>query len=250
MPLTPAHAAAAWPITRVAPALPVATFVIGTLSPDFEYFLRLAPRTEFSHTLRGLALFCLPVSLLAWALYALLLRPALLDLLVPGIKARPARRPVGRNVRPLAWGVAAALAGAATHLAWDSFTHQGGSAVRLIPALATDVAPALIPGLRWYKVLQHGSTVVGILLVAVWIARTWRRRPPEWRESAPGHARRALRAGMALLALAALAGAGNALRAPAGGVAQPLGFAAVGAMLGLVLATAVYGAVVQLRCRT
>ena len=66
MPVTPAHAALALPLSRVAPALPLAPLVIGTLSPDFEYLLRLAPTGRFAHSLLGLVVFCVPVSLLAW----------------------------------------------------------------------------------------------------------------------------------------------------------------------------------------
>ena len=69
MPVTPGHAALALPLSRAAPALPLAPLVIGTLSPDFEYLLWLSPTGRFAHSLLGLVVFCVPVSLLAWGMW-------------------------------------------------------------------------------------------------------------------------------------------------------------------------------------
>ncbi|MEZ5316129.1 MAG: DUF4184 family protein [Vicinamibacterales bacterium] len=64
MPLTPCHAAAAWPVRRMLPALPLAPLVVGMMSPDVEYLIRLAPAGRNFHTPLGIVVFCLPVSLL------------------------------------------------------------------------------------------------------------------------------------------------------------------------------------------
>src|SRR5262245_60819187 len=61
MPFTAAHAVAALPFRRT--RLYSAAFVVGCLSPDFEYFLRLVPRGSFGHTLPGVFLLGLPLSL-------------------------------------------------------------------------------------------------------------------------------------------------------------------------------------------
>src|SRR5436190_16959079 len=142
MPLTPAHAAAAWPIVRLVPRLPISTVVIGALAPDFEYLVRLAPRGSFGHTPLGIALFCLPVSLVVGALFERLVRPALL---------LPAAR-----VQPALLAAAGATLGAVSHVAWDGFTHRGGWGVVMMPGLAGSVG-----GVAWYQVLQHASTLVG-----------------------------------------------------------------------------------------
>jgi len=217
VPFTPAHAAAAWPIARIAPRLPLAPLVIGTLSPDFEYLVRLAPRSDLSHSLLGVIFFCLPTSLVAWAMFAALIRPALVD--VPAARI---------DARLVGLGAVAATIGAFTHLAWDGFTHEHGWAVARIPAL-----------LPWYKVLQHASTVAGCLVVAAWLARRFRAE----------QAARAWRMGACAAATAVVAGVLNGLRALTGDAAQVLGFASVGAMVGLVLGAATFGAVVRLRRR-
>jgi Domain of unknown function (DUF4184) len=84
MPVTPAHAALALPLSRAVPVLPLAPLMIGTLSPGFEYLLRLSPTGHFAHSLAGLVVFCVPVSLLAWGIWRAIVRPAFVRLLPPG----------------------------------------------------------------------------------------------------------------------------------------------------------------------
>src|SRR3954462_8835891 len=114
MPITPAHAAAAWPLHAAWRRLPLAALVIGTLSPDLEYVLRLEPRGKFGHSPAGLVVFCLPVTLLVWYVWRSLVRAALTPLLAPRLPRRccppaPAARP-GRRRR----------AGARTCCRWPS----------------------------------------------------------------------------------------------------------------------------------
>jgi hypothetical protein len=234
VPLTPSHAAAALLLRRLSSRLPLAPLVIGTLSPDFEYLLRLAPRGRLAHSPAGLILFCLPASLVVWIAYRAWVRPALLDLLPPALAAVNGPRPT-----TLFAAGCAALLGAASHAAWDGFTHATGFGVLLFSGLGEPVAPALAADLRWYKLLQHGSTLVGGFAL-LFAAFRFTRLPPAARRFAPGQARRLVRAGTAVLGSAVLAGIVNGSRSLAGGVANALGFAAVGGMLGFALALLVY----------
>jgi hypothetical protein len=237
MPLTPAHAAAALPLSRVRPRLPLAALVVGTMAPDFEYLLRLAPRGRFGHSPLGLIAFCLPAGLLVHLAYERVVRPALVGLLPPGVAtaAGPERR---------AGLVAAALAlllGALSHVAWDGFTHDSGWAVARLPGLREQVAPAAIPGLRWYTLLQHASTLVGLAVVLAWGGRWLRRLPAGARRYAPAQGARSARTALALLSVAALAGLANGARALSASAPVLLGYAAVGAMSGLAVAAFAYG---------
>jgi heme/copper-type cytochrome/quinol oxidase subunit 1 len=56
------------------------------------------------------------------------------------------------------------LIGAASHIFWDSFTHDHGYFVQTIPALqnSVDFLGRQIPML---KILQHGSTLLGGLVI-------------------------------------------------------------------------------------
>jgi len=57
MPLTPAHAAAVVPLWRLLGSRAVlSALVIGSMTPDFAYFLPLGVRRAESHSLAGLAL--------------------------------------------------------------------------------------------------------------------------------------------------------------------------------------------------
>lgn len=179
MPLTFAHPAAVLPLAR---RLPFSALVVGSMAPDFLYFLRLAPRGHFGHTLPGLVLFCLPVgAAVLWAFHRLVKRPfvallpaAMQERLVPAAERfrMATRGDAGR-------AAVALLVGAATHDVWDAFTHATGWGVARIPALARGVIalPASGTVVHGYTILQHASTAVGLLALAVAAARWWRSAP-------------------------------------------------------------------------
>jgi hypothetical protein len=236
VPFTPAHAAAALPISRRLPRLPLAALVVGTMAPDFEYLLRLAPRGGFGHTPLGLVVFTFPAGVLAWAAYVRLVRPAVTRLLPPGLA-----RALGPAPRATVGAVAlAVLVGAVSHVAWDGFTHPAGWAVARLPVLLSPVAPG--SRLAWYTLLQHASTVVGGAVVVGWALRWVRRQPRGARRYPPGGAGRAGSVAVGLAAFALAAGALNALRAQPTTVSTVAGYAVVGAMTGLVVALLAYGA--------
>lgn len=219
------------------PRLPLAALVIGTWAPDLEYVLHLEARGKFGHTPAGLVVFCLPATLVLWAVWRALIRPALTQLLPPALRRAAEAPPPGRHSDVLPLAVFAALIGAATHILWDGFTHPGGWAVALIPALER---PAFgLWWLPWFSVLQHISSVVGCAIVAIWIGRELRRHPAEARRMPPGERARLLRVAAFVAAVTLLAGGINALFAR--GFAPRLGRAAVGGMLGLGIALAAYG---------
>src|SRR5690606_21008716 len=59
---------------------------------------------------------------------------------------------------------------------WDAFTHVGRWGIELIPALGDMWGP--LPGHTW---LQHGSSVMGLLVIAAWALRSLRRTGPRAR---------------------------------------------------------------------
>jgi hypothetical protein len=211
--------------------------VIGTFSPDLEYLVRLQPMGKFGHSPRGLVLFCVPATLLAWWIWRALVRPALVPLLPPGLRRAAEAPPPGRrsDVWPLA--VFAALLGAATHVLWDGFTHPTGWAVAMFPALSA--AAFGRPNLPWFSLFQYASSVAGVAIAAVWTAVELRRFPPEARRFAPGQGARLARFAC-LVAFVSLAAA--AANAPFGdSLPARLGRAAVGAMIGFALSLVLYG---------
>jgi hypothetical protein len=232
MPLTPAHAAAAWPIHATV-RLPIAALVIGTVSPDLEYLLRLAPRGQFGHTALGIAVFCVPVSLLVLAVFNQVLRPLLIHLL-PREIARSlvagTQGPKRITTSGVALTILAMVVGALSHVAWDGFTHQGGWAVVRFPVLTAMIPlPGGLGARPLYKLLQHASTIAGGLVLTIWVARVFLRVPAEARRFSPIQRTRGLTVLTAIAAAAAI-GALNGLRAWGAGPARTLAFAAVGSM--------------------
>ena len=230
MPLTVSHPAAAWLVRRVAPRLPLDALVLGTMAPDFEYILRLRVYGRFGHTPAGLLLFCVPVGLAACVVFRSLVRPAAMRHLPAGM-----RSPAPRH----AWlaSAAAVLAGAATHVLWDSVTHGSADLAVDSPLLRHMVA-----GVPVYHVLQHLSTLAGAVAIACWVRAWARSHPSEARRYAPGERAAALRVAGWMVAFAALAAALNGARRMHASPVVALGYAAVGGMAGLAAAAVVYGA--------
>ncbi len=167
MPLTFAHPAAVLPLRRC--GLPFSALVVGSLAPDLEYLIRLQPRSEISHTALGLIVFCLPAGLLGlWLFHRVWKRPmfALLDDAPDGGGAPPAATFTFWPGRRLVLLGAAILVGAMTHVAWDAFTHPHGWMVLRIPALSHHIFETSRGAVSLFKVLQHGSTVVGLAVLA------------------------------------------------------------------------------------
>lgn len=133
--------------------------VIGSIVPDLWYFVPLASREE-SHGLTGVFWFCLPLGLVAYVLFHLLLKHPLIALLPPALSGR-----LGSFTSPglpaLPWHavIASLLAGALTHIVWDALTHSNDHAIH---------------GHNW---LQHASTAFGTAVLAWWIWRKLRRAP-------------------------------------------------------------------------
>src|SRR5690606_31516912 len=65
------------------------------------------------------------------------------------------------------------IVGIVTHVVWDLFTHEGRWGSELVPALDQLWGP--LHGYRWF---QHGSSLLGLIVLAVWGALWLRAREP------------------------------------------------------------------------
>jgi hypothetical protein len=170
VPFTLAHPAVALPLRRLlGPFGSLSALAVGSMIPDVVYFLPIGVSGAQSHSLRGLVWFCLPAAVLGWVAYRVVVRPFVLQL-VPDTVARRVRCGEAMNWSPLALLPigASALLGAATHVAWDSFTHSTGFVVQALPVLREPVHLV-----DWYQphvftLFQHGSTLAGLSVLAFW----------------------------------------------------------------------------------
>lgn len=170
MPFTFSHPAIVLPLTFLPRQwFSLTGLVIGSLTPDFEYFLRMRIKSNHSHTIDGLFWFDLPLGLLLGFIFHNIVRDSLFDNLPTILKSRffalkqfDWNEHFKRNWSEVTISI---LIGAATHIFWDSFTHDHGYFVQTIPALqnSVDLLGRQIPIL---KILQHSSTLLGGLVVA------------------------------------------------------------------------------------
>ena len=174
MPFTISHAAAVLPFTRpLARWRLLSAAVIGSMVPDFGWFLPWRPTRFETHSLDALLTFCLPMGLATYWLFQRLIRTPVLELLPPGAYARwrwseaPADY---RSLKQWLWAACGILAGAVTHLAWDAFTHEGGRGVRMIPMLEEPVV--LIRGhvISGVHLVQDANSLIGLIAVALVVA--------------------------------------------------------------------------------
>ncbi|MFG6443633.1 DUF4184 family protein [Microbacterium sp. P07] len=188
MPFTLSHAVVALPFVRT-PLIPAA-IAVGAMTPDLPLFIRTGlPLYDVTHDA-----VMLPVTMvLALALllvWRCVLRPSVGELTPRWFAARlpaawesgpgPSLRETfaGKDGRVTARSAAilaiSLLLGVLSHIVWDLFTHEGRGGVALLPALADPWG--VLPGYKW---LQHGSSVIALLVLGVWAMVWLRRRRPE-----------------------------------------------------------------------
>ncbi|MBK7882614.1 MAG: DUF4184 family protein [Chitinophagaceae bacterium] len=175
MPFTFSHPAIILPLTFLPRCwFSLTGLIVGSLTPDFEYFLRMRMQSDYSHTISGLAWFDLPLGLLLAFIFHNIVRNALFDNLPQGIQSRLL------IFKQFNWNsyfkknwltvIISIVIGAVSHLFWDSFTHDHGHFVEKFSALSQTVEffGKPIPVL---KILQHSSTLIGGLIIAIVLFR-------------------------------------------------------------------------------
>ena len=183
MPFTVSHVAAVLPAHRALRRWGLfSAAIVGSMVPDFGTLLSLHLPRSSTHSLMALVTFCLPVGLMAWWLVQLLVKPAWCEVLPGNWRVRlRAEHPPARISDWRAWagGAVAIVLGALTHLVWDSFTHEDGRGVRMLPFLDDTYGPDIVGHpLRLFRWLQHLSSVVGLIVVLV-AAWRWSRGGPQ-----------------------------------------------------------------------
>jgi len=170
MPFTFSHPAIILPLTFLPRQwFSLTGLVIGSLTPDFEYFLRMRIQSNYSHTISGLFWFDLPLGIMLAFIFHTIVRDSLFDNLPLSLKSRLStfKQFDWNNYFKQQWVVViiSVLIGAASHLFWDSFTHDHGYFVQTIPAL-TNTVDFFGRHISILKILQHASTLLGGLVIA------------------------------------------------------------------------------------
>lgn len=169
MPFTFSHPAIVLPLTYLPRKwFSLTGLIIGSLTPDFEYFLRMKIQSNYSHTLSGLFWFDLPLGIVLAFIFHNYVRDCLFDNLPTVLKSRlEVFKQFNWNTyfkKNLIVVSISILIGAASHIFWDSFTHDHGYFVKTIPEL-TNTVNVLGKQIPILKILQHSSTLIGGLVI-------------------------------------------------------------------------------------
>jgi len=146
--------------------------------PDWPLYFPLGPGYQLTHSLTGIFVACLPLGLALVLLFLVTAKRPLFELLPPGLQCRLAGSlnsfPERSALGILGMSVAVCI-GAASHIVWDAFTHEGAWGVALLPSL--EQVWITTNGIKFvgFMALQHGSSFVGfpllLLLYGLWYRR-------------------------------------------------------------------------------
>ncbi|MFZ5858957.1 MAG: DUF4184 family protein [Chloroflexota bacterium] len=181
MPLTFSHPAAVLPLARPLRKWSVpSALVIGSMTPDFAFFIPLGVTRMGSHSLAGIVWFSLPLGLATYLIFHLLLKYPLVSLLPDPISRRLSHVLGTSRLPNVSWlaVIASLVIGALTHLAWDSFTHAGALGVESIPLLQMEVFVIDTYHAYVYKLIQYFSSGLGLLILGIWGILWLRKTPP------------------------------------------------------------------------
>ena len=169
MPYTLSHVAAVLPLARLLARLRIlSAMVVGSMVPDFGYILPIHPLRTATHSAVSLVTFSLPLGLLSYWLFQRWMKVPLFNLLPDPayLRWRPFAAPAESN-SPRQWLLAAGgvLLGAATHLVWDGFTHEGARGMRMMPELDDWRFELHGHHLIGARLLEDGSSMLGLAIV-------------------------------------------------------------------------------------
>ena len=181
MPLTFSHPAIVLPFGSLWKRyFSLTALVIGSMTPDFEYFLRLRVRSDVSHTLWGIFWFDLPLGIVLCFVFHLLIKKSLFPNLPRCLQIRfndfihfDFTSYFKKHYLIVIFSL---ILGAFSHLFWDAFTHHDGFFVTQFPILKAQSNYGVIVifslpifSFPFYKFLQHFSTLVGGIGIVYWI---------------------------------------------------------------------------------
>lgn len=170
MPFTFSHPAIVLPLTYLPKRWYSLTgIVIGSLTPNFEYFLRMKIKSIYSHTIEGVFWFDITLGVILAFIFHNLVRDELFDNLPIFLKSRFS------SFKKFNWNIyfkqnwiivlISILIGSCSHIFWDDFTHNSGYFVHKFSILSTNIHFGLVQ-IPTYKILQHLSTLIGGILIS------------------------------------------------------------------------------------
>jgi len=156
--------------------------IIGSLTPDFEYFLRMRVESRYSHSFEGIFWFDLPLAVIISFIFHNIVRNELFNNLPANLRSRVL------IYTTFNWNhyfkkhylivFISSLIGIASHLFWDSFTHDHGYFVNHIPELRNTIF-IFSKTIPYYKIAQHLSTFIGAIIIVFTVLKLPENDVPE-----------------------------------------------------------------------
>ncbi|AWV99099.1 DUF4184 family protein [Arcticibacterium luteifluviistationis] len=176
MPFTLAHTAAILPFRRFfSKYFSISGLIMGSMAPDFEFFLRVTLYGIWGHTWWGVLFFNLPVSIILCLYFHIYVKKSLIDHLPPFLYQRLAK------YKNLDWYIyfkknwlkviLSILVGVLTHFIWDNFTHEPNYIFPFYLDILSSVFLLNEKPLAVYTVLQILSSIIGMLYFFYFMAK-------------------------------------------------------------------------------
>ncbi|MFH6972214.1 MULTISPECIES: DUF4184 family protein [Flavobacterium] len=160
MPFTFSHPAILLPFLKNK-KLSATALIVGSMSPDFEYFFRMKMQSEISHTLLGIFLIDLPLGFIVMFAFHEIIKRPLIENLPAFLQNRL------QELKEFNWVVYFKSAvfivlisfflGAVSHIVWDSMTHWDGYIVQRFSFFNLELF-----SIPFYKIAQHASSIIGL----------------------------------------------------------------------------------------
>lgn len=142
--------------------------ILGSMAPDFIYFLLFSPSSGIGHTLSGFIILNLPLCLILNYLFYTYIQEIFI-LTLPNFISKNYIYLLNKKnklttLKEYLVFIYSCIIGMITHIFWDAFTHNTGFFVENIDFLKNEVL-LLNYNIPVYKILQHSSTLIGLLIV-------------------------------------------------------------------------------------
>ncbi|MFY7911985.1 MAG: DUF4184 family protein [Emticicia sp.] len=176
MPFTLSHTLAIYPFRNLCSKyLSFSGLFIGSMVPDFEFFVRITLYAVWSHTFQGVFFFDLPLALMLVIIFHQCIKKILILHLPLALFQRFVDRKDENWLEffkkyPLKV-IISILIGIFTHFAWDNFTHEPDYISPIYLNVLTSDINLFSIKIKLYHLLQMLSSIIGIIgfLLAVYL---------------------------------------------------------------------------------
>jgi len=180
MPFTISHALYALPLRYLRTSFLSATgLILGSMSPDMEYFISLEPYRSIGHTWQGFLLQALPLCISLAVVFHRIVKAPLAAHLPTAFDLNRRCHALFQKEQLTTWKnwlgfLLSVLLGFVTHIVLDSFTHAPNGLTHYFPW----IWQTQLLGLTVNKLLQYSLSIIGLIGLLIWLVYALLRLQP------------------------------------------------------------------------